>query len=204
MPTSSPPGLKPSKQPILGAMGGFNKRKQGGQKPGGKPSKKPKKQPTSTLQDVPLPEAADDGSDVELSDEDMAMVAEYGQNLGFLKSLNTDAMDRALKERQRKDLQAAQAAAAVAAAKAAGSGSEDEDGSDQEDYERRPRQSAKVRCMVCVVKCMADDNAMRAVLSFHLLEGELLVLLFSYSMKRSAWLWLHGCRPRCTCVTVAC
>lgn len=50
----------------------------------------------AALQDVPLPAAQQDGeeSDSELADEDLEFVAQHGQHLGFLKNLDTRALDK--------------------------------------------------------------------------------------------------------------
>lgn len=118
-------------------MGG-KKRKASEKRAHNPKSKSQKKQ--NGLQDVPLPEP-EEGSDVEVSEEDLQFVQGHAQNLGFLKNLDKKQLDRAVKDRQRKEILAAQAAGA--AADQEGSGGSEED-SDQEDYERRPRQTEKV------------------------------------------------------------
>lgn len=56
----------------------------------------PRPQAAPQLRDVPLPEEAGAGSDdeLEISDEDLEFVQKHSRQLGFLKNLDKEALDK--------------------------------------------------------------------------------------------------------------
>ncbi|KAF8055732.1 noc3l [Scenedesmus sp. PABB004] len=115
---------RPGKPPT---GGGAALLSQGGGKHGGSGGKQ--------AQDVPLPDASgDEEAELDVGEEDVAFVQQYGSSLGFLRDLDAAQLDKAVKAKQQQ--------AAAAAAAADGGDGDDGGGSEEEgaaDYERRPR-----------------------------------------------------------------
>ncbi|KAF6266173.1 CBF/Mak21 family-domain-containing protein [Scenedesmus sp. NREL 46B-D3] len=120
------------KPPTAQAGSSSSKKKKFSKGPKGKPQ--PSKQ-----QDVPLPPASDEdeGQGLDVGEEDLHFVQQYGSQLGFLRDLDAQQLDKAVKDKQK-----AAAAAATAATADAGDEAEAGAGSDEEgaaEYERKPR-----------------------------------------------------------------
>ncbi|KAG1668841.1 hypothetical protein FOA52_004936 [Chlamydomonas sp. UWO 241] len=114
-------------------MGGKRLDKPKG-KGGEKPQKKAKQNDGPLRMDIDFQE---DGGDVDVSDDDVDFVQQYGSRIGFLENLDKSALDKSVKAKQGKE--AKEQAAARAKAKAGGDDSDGGEGDGEADYERRPR-----------------------------------------------------------------